>query len=94
MALVVEGLPPAPGLNEMLGYGWLMLLGTAFAYFVWTRGIGRIGASATYLALASPVVATAIGAAALGEWFTPSQWAGMALVIGATAVGVSMGRRS
>jgi drug/metabolite transporter (DMT)-like permease len=42
----------------MLGYGWLMLLGTAFAYFVWTRGIGRIGASATYLALASPVVAT------------------------------------
>jgi probable blue pigment (indigoidine) exporter len=59
-----------PGLREVLGYGWLMLLGTAFAYFVWTRGIGRIGASATYLALASPVVATAIGAAALGEWFT------------------------
>ncbi|MEM5493865.1 EamA family transporter [Hoeflea sp. AS16] len=94
VALLVEGLPPAPGMTEMLGYGWLMLLGTAFAYFVWTRGIGRIGPSAAYLALASPVVATAIGAVALGEWFTPMQWAGMVLVIGATAVGVSIGRRA
>jgi len=93
VALIVEGLPPAPGLTEALGYGWLMLLGTAFAYFVWTRGIGRLGPSTAYLALASPVVATAIGAAALGEWFSLWQWAGMALVIGATAVGVSVGRR-
>jgi probable blue pigment (indigoidine) exporter len=93
VALMIEGLPPAPGLSEVLGYGWLMLLGTAFAYFVWTRGIGRIGSSATYLALASPVVATTIGAAALGEWFSPLQWAGMALVIGATATGVSVGRQ-
>ena len=93
VALMLEGLPPAPGLTEMLGYGWLMLLGTAFAYFVWTRGIGRIGPSAIYLALASPVVATAIGTIALGEWFSPLQWAGMALVIGSTAVGVSFGRR-
>lgn len=93
VALMIEGLPPAPGLTEMLGYGWLMLMGTAFAYYVWTRGIGRIGPSAIYLALASPVVATAIGAIALGEWFSPLQWAGMALVIGSTAVGVSLGRR-
>ena len=93
VALVVEGLPPAPGLTEMLGYGWLMFLGTAFACFVWTRGIGQIGTSAVYLALASPVVATAIGTVALGEWFSPLQWAGMVLVIGATAVGVSIGRR-
>lgn len=93
VALIVEGLPPAPGLTEALGYGWLMLLGTAFAYFVWTRGIGKLGPSATYLALASPLVATAIGAVVLGEWFTPLQWAGVALVIGATAVGVSVGRR-
>lgn len=94
MALMIEGLPPAPGLTEMMGYGWLMLMGTAFAYYVWTRGIGRIGPSAIYLALASPVVATAIGAIALGEWFNPLQWAGMALVIGATAVGVSIGHRA
>ncbi|KGF70783.1 ABC transporter permease [Hoeflea sp. BAL378] len=93
VALMVEGLPPAPGLTEILGYGWLMLMGTAFSYFVWTRGIGRLGPSTAYLALASPVVATAIGAAALGEWFNAWQWAGMALVIGATAVGVSIGRR-
>ncbi|AKI01348.1 putative permease, DMT superfamily [Hoeflea sp. IMCC20628] len=93
VALVFEGLPPAPGLTEILGYGWLIILGTAFAYFVWTRGIGKLGPSAAYLALASPIVATAIGAIALGEWFSPFQWAGMALVIGATAVGVSIKRR-
>lgn len=93
VALLVEGLPPAPGLRETLGFSWLMLIGTAFAYLVWTRGIGRIGPSAAYLGLASPVVATAIGAIALGEWFNAWQWAGMALVIGATAVGLSIGRR-
>tara|TARA_R110002020_G_scaffold36134_18_gene108672 strand:+ start:12 stop:359 length:348 start_codon:yes stop_codon:yes gene_type:complete len=93
VALMVEGLPPAPGLTEILGYGWLMLMGTAFSYFVWTRGIGRLGPSTAYLALASPVVATAIGAVALGEWFNGWQWAGMALVIGATAVGVSIRQR-
>lgn len=93
VALVIEGLPPAPGIREAVGYLWLMPIGTAFAYYVWTRGIGRLGPSAVYLALASPVVATAIGAIALGEWFTPAQWIGMALVIGATAAGLSAGRR-
>ncbi|MDF1608487.1 EamA family transporter [Hoeflea sp. YIM 152468] len=93
VALAFEGLPPAPGLTQLLGYSWLMLVGTALAYYVWTRGIGRLGPSAVYLALASPVVATAIGAFALGEWFNAWQWAGMVLVIGATAVGVSLGRR-
>jgi probable blue pigment (indigoidine) exporter len=72
VALFFEGLPPAPGLTEMLGYAWLMLLGTAFAYFVWTRGIGRIGSSAVYLALASPVVATAIGAAGARRMVQPA----------------------
>ena len=43
--------------------------------------------------LPDPSVATAIGAVALGEWFSPAQWAGMALVIGATAVGVWVGRQ-
>ena len=92
VALFIEGLPPAPGLSEMIGYSWLLLLGTAFAYFVWTRGIGQLGPSTAYLALASPVVATAIGAVALGEWFTPLQWLGMAVVIGSTAAGVSIRR--
>ncbi|WP_299867909.1 EamA family transporter [uncultured Hoeflea sp.] len=93
VALVIEGLPPVPGVRQAIGYLWLMPIGTAFAYYVWTRGIGRLGPSAVYLALASPVVATVIGAVALGEWFTPAQWIGMGLVIGATAAGVSVGRR-
>lgn len=94
VALVLEGVPPAPDLKALAGYGWLILLGTALAYFVWTRGIGRLGPSAAYLALASPLVATLIGAVVLGEVFSIWQWLGMALVLGATAVGVSVRRQA
>ncbi len=94
VALLVEGLPPAPTLRMTLGYAWLVLLGTAFAYFVWTRGIPKIGPGAAYLALASPVVATFIGAGLLGETFDMVQWIGIVTVLGATALGVSIRRPS
>lgn len=94
IALAVEGLPPTPDATAMAGYAWLILLGTAFAYYVWNRGITRIGPSAAYLALASPVVATLIGAYWLGEVFSLSQWFGMALVLGAIIAGVSVKRRA
>jgi Predicted permease, DMT superfamily len=92
IAYAVEGLPPAPDGKALAGYAWLVLLGTAFAYYVWNRGITRIGPSAAYLALASPVVATIIGAVWLREVFTPAQWVGIILVLGAIAVGVSFRR--
>ncbi|OCW58442.1 DMT family transporter [Hoeflea olei] len=94
VAWAKEGLPPLPDAQALAGYGWLILLGTAFAYYVWNRGISRLGPGAAYLALASPVVATLIGTIWMGEIFSFWQWIGIALVLGAIATGVSVKRRA
>ncbi len=94
LALAVEGLPPAPDGMNALGLAYLILPGTALAYWLWVRGIGVIGADVTFLSLLSPLVATVLGAALLGEWFSTVQIAGMALILGATLAGVSLARPS
>lgn len=94
IAWAKEGLPPAPDVTALAGYAWLVLLGTAFSYYVWNRGITRLGPSAAYLALMSPVVATLIGTIFMGEQFGFWQWIGMLLVLGAIVAGVSVKRRA
>ncbi len=94
LALAIEGLPPAPDGMNALGLAYLILPGTALAYWLWVRGIGVIGADVTFLSLLSPLVATVLGAALLGEWFSTVQIAGMALILGATLAGVSLARPS
>ncbi|WP_420408791.1 EamA family transporter [Hoeflea sp.] len=93
VAWIKEGLPPVPDGPAIGGYLWLILLGTAFSYYVWNRGITRLGPSGAYLALASPVVATLIGTILMSEIFSIWQWAGIVLVLGAIALGVSVRRR-
>lgn len=83
--LAVEGssMPAFTGLN-LAGYLYLALVGTVLAYWLWFRGIARLPASSvSFLSLLSPVVATAAGAAVLGEGFSPGQLAGLALILGA-----------
>lgn len=87
--MVLEGLPPVPDAKALFGYTWLILLGTAFGYYVWNRGITKLGPSAAYLALMSPVVATLIGTLFLGETFGIWQWLGIVLVLVAIVTGVS-----
>lgn len=92
IAFTVEGLPPMPDARALGGYAWLVLVGTAFAYYIWNRSIPKIGPSGAYLGLASPVVATIIGAVWMQETFLPAQWVGIALVLAAIAVGLSYRR--
>ncbi|TDR89040.1 DMT family transporter [Enterovirga rhinocerotis] len=92
-ALLVEGVPPLPSGQNLLGYAYLGLLGTALAYWLWVRGIGLIGPDAAFLGLLSPVTATLIGAAALGEWLGPLQWCGVAIILGATLAGMWLARQ-
>ncbi|TDH38797.1 EamA family transporter [Pseudohoeflea suaedae] len=94
VAWIKEGLPPVPDGPALAGYAWLILLGTAFAYYVWNRGITRLGPSGAYLALASPVVATLIGTIWMSEIFSIWQWIGIVLVLGAIIAGVSVKRRA
>ncbi|MFH9858297.1 EamA family transporter [Streptomyces sp. NPDC017202] len=95
LALLVEGAPPALDATAVGGYLYLALAGTAVAYWLWFRGIGRLSATqVTFLAPLSPLTAAVVGWAALGEALTAPQLAGMALAFGATVAGQLGPRRT
>lgn len=84
VALFVEGAPPShlTGGN-LLGYGYLSLIGAALTYALWFRGIRALPpTSVSFLSLLSPVVATAIGWLALGQDLSPLQALGALIVLG------------
>lgn len=93
VALFVEGPPPAPSLRNLAGLSYLVLIGTALAYWLWVRGIAAIGAEIAFLGLLSPLVATFLGAAWLGEWFGAQQWLGIAVIFASTIAGIVLSRR-
>lgn len=91
LLLVVEGIPTEPltGTN-VVGYAYLSLVGTAFAYFVWFHGIDRLPASTiAFLGLLSPVVAILLGFSIAGERLTAMQVAGVVIVLGSITAVVS-----
>ncbi|MFE2876232.1 EamA family transporter [Streptomyces roseus] len=88
VAALVEGAPPALDGRALLGYGYMMLINTGIAYWLWFRGIGRLTAtSVTLLGPLSPLTAAAIGWAALGQALSPVQVLGMVIAFGATVAG-------
>ncbi|WP_029010588.1 EamA family transporter [Azospirillum halopraeferens] len=93
VALAVEGPPPVPSALNLFGLAVLTIVGTALTYWLWVRGIAALGADVVFLSLFSPLVATALGALLLGEWFEPVQTAGIALILAATATGMALSRR-
>ncbi|MFD7033048.1 EamA family transporter [Streptomyces sp. NPDC059917] len=95
VAALVEGAPPALDGKAFLGYGYMMLINTGIAYWLWFRGIGRLTAtSVTLLGPLSPLTAAVIGWAALGQALSPVQVAGMAIAFAATLVGQLPSRRT
>ncbi|WP_328925755.1 EamA family transporter [Streptomyces sp. NBC_00190] len=88
VAALVEGAPPVLDGKAFLGYGYMMLINTGIAYWLWFRGIGQLSAtSVTLLSPLSPLTAAVIGWAALGQALTPVQLVGMAIAFGATVAG-------
>ncbi|MFD9373534.1 EamA family transporter [Streptomyces sp. NPDC060020] len=88
VAALVEGAPPALDGSAFLGYGYMMLINTGIAYWLWFRGIGQLTAtSVTLLGPLSPLTAAVIGWAALGQALSPVQLGGMAIAFGATVAG-------
>jgi probable blue pigment (indigoidine) exporter len=87
VALAVEGPPPALTAANLAGYAYLATVGAALAYALWFRGIRALSpSSVTFLALLSPVVATALGWLALGQRLTPLQSLGALVVLGSVAI--------
>jgi probable blue pigment (indigoidine) exporter len=90
VALLVEGPPPALSAPNLLGFGYLTLVGTALAHFLWFRGVSSLAPTrVTLLALLSPVVATILGWLVLNQSLSAGQFAGAAAVLGAVLLGVA-----
>jgi probable blue pigment (indigoidine) exporter len=88
VTLAAEGLPGALTAANVAGYAYLSLVGTLVAYTIWFWGLERLpAANASLLGLLSPLVATVVGWAALGQSLTTAQIAGMVLAFGAVVWG-------
>ncbi|PDT08101.1 EamA family transporter [Rhizobium sp. M1] len=82
VALFLEPALPALSAANIAGIAYLGLIGAAFTYLLWFRGLSRIEPSAAAsLGFLSPVVATLLGWLALGQSLAPAQVAGFALVL-------------
>lgn len=92
MMPAVEGLPPRLTASNLAGYAYLTLIGTALAYSLWFWGLERLPAARlALLGLLSPLVATVVGWAALGQSLTPLQVAGMVVAFAAVVWGQRAG---
>ncbi|MFI6674770.1 EamA family transporter [Kribbella sp. NPDC050470] len=90
---LVEGTPPAMTAQNVLGYAYLALIGSAVAYALWFRGIRHLSPTdVTFLLLLSPVTATVIGWLALDQRLTTAQGVG-GLVVLAALLSSQLGRR-
>lgn len=88
--VATEGVPGTISWTALGGYTWLAVPGSLVAYTLWFRGISRLPApTIAFLGLLSPVVASTVGWALLGESLTPIQLAGFVAALGAVAVGAS-----
>jgi probable blue pigment (indigoidine) exporter len=92
LALLVEGAPPAIDAQAVAGFAYLSLFGTAVAYVLWFRGIGRLPTIAPpLLGLAAPITGAVMGWVVLGQALTPVQLVGFAVTLGAIAYGATAG---
>jgi probable blue pigment (indigoidine) exporter len=93
LSLLIEGPPAVPSGRNLAGFALVGLLGTAVAHALWFRGVPVLSASAiTFLALLSPLVATAIGWLALGQSLTAVQLAGAVAIVAAVVAGQRRGQ--
>lgn len=85
LTLLAEPLPRAPlSGGALIGFTYLALAGTAFAYLVWFRGIALLPTRVpAFLGLLSPVVAVTVGIVLAGEHLTAPQGLGMVMVVAA-----------
>jgi probable blue pigment (indigoidine) exporter len=89
-ALTLEPPLPSPTLPNLAGFVWLALFGAAVSYFLWFRGLARLGPQAVSpLVLISPLTAILLGWLVAGETFTEIQLLGVALVM----ISVSLSQR-
>lgn len=90
IAALMEGQPPPPTPANVLGLTTLILPGTALTYWLWVRGLTRLGPQVAFVGLLSPLVATLSGAWLLHERLGAPQYTGMVLILGSTLLGIHL----
>ena len=94
LAAVVEGSPPSLTAQNLAGFAYLSLIGTALAFVIWFNGIRRLPPAAPpLLGLAAPITGAALGWIVLGQSLSPLQLTGFVVTIAAIAYGASLGSR-
>jgi probable blue pigment (indigoidine) exporter len=95
LTLAFEGVPSSVTGENVLGFGYLGIVGTAVAYALWFRGIDRLPpTSVSLLGLTNPMVATVAGLVILGQTLTPLQIVGFTIALGALVAGQTLNRRT
>ncbi len=88
LVLAVEGVPATLTTSNLLGFAWLITVGTAIAYSLWFRGIQRLPvAQVSLLGLLSPAMAATLGWIVLGQSLSSGQLVGMTLILTAVWIG-------
>lgn len=92
--LAVEGLPSQISGTNVIGFLYLICLGSLVGYSVWFRGIDRLPAlAASFLGLVSPIVATILGYLFLDQRLSAMQLVGALIIIGAIVLAQLMPAR-
>ncbi|MEC8041609.1 MAG: EamA family transporter, partial [Pseudomonadota bacterium] len=93
LALIFEPAFPVPDAKALAGLVWLGLIGAALTYYLWFRGIARLGPEAiTGLGFLSPLSAVMLGWLVLGQGLSPLQSLGALIVLGSVWAGNVGGR--
>jgi probable blue pigment (indigoidine) exporter len=83
VVIIFEPAIPVPTAANLLGLGWLGLIGGALTYALWFRGIARLESSAVSMLLfLSPLTAVLLGWMILDQTLSLLQIGGIVLVIG------------
>lgn len=91
VALIIEPGFPMPTPVNLAGLVWLGLIGAALTYFLWFRGIARLGpTTVTSFGFLSPTSAVLLGWVILGEALSPLQMTGVIIVL----VSIWLGQRA
>lgn len=88
VALLFEPSIPFPTMANLLGLGWLGLIGAALTYVLWFRGIARMESAVVSLLLfLSPLTAVLLGWIFLNQTLSSLQVGGVVLVVGSIWLG-------
>jgi probable blue pigment (indigoidine) exporter len=87
LALATEGLPDRITTPNLIGFGYLAVIGTGLGYVLWFRGLAMLpAANIAFLGPLSPLVAAGLGWVFRGQALTPWQGLGAAVVLGSLVV--------